>query len=39
MSKRNSHVCTRRLKHLFLLDDGVIFGKNIVFVPGFYDHL
>ena len=25
-----NNVCTRRLTHLFLLDDGVIFGENIV---------
>ena len=31
-------VCTRRLTHLFLLDDGVNSGENIVFVLGSYDH-
>ena len=32
------NVCTRRLTHLSLLDDGVIWGKNIVFVCGSFDH-
>ena len=31
-------VCTRRLTYLFLLDDGAIFGEDIVFVLGSYDH-
>ena len=33
-----NNVCTRRRTHLFLLDDGVIFGENIVFVFGSYGH-
>ena len=31
-------VCARRHTHPFLLDDGVIFGENIVFVCGSYVH-
>ena len=33
-----NNVCTRRLTHPLLLDDGVIFGENIVFVLGSCDH-
>ena len=33
-----NNVCTCRLTHLFLLDDGVMFGANIMFVLGSYDH-
>ena len=34
-----NNVCTRRLTHLFLLDDGgVIFGENLVFVLGSHDY-
>ena len=49
MFVRNSHVfresrcfennvCICRLTHLFLMDDGVTLGENIVFVLGSYDH-
>ena len=33
-----NNVCTCGLTHLRLLDDGVIFGENITFVLGSYDH-
>ena len=33
-----NNVCTRKLTHLFLTDDGVTFGENIVFVSGSFDH-
>ena len=49
MVVRNSHafreprcyennVCTCRPTHLFLLDDGVTFGEDMMFVLGSYDH-
>ena len=33
-----NNVCTRRLMHLFLLDDGVIFDVDVVLALGSYDH-